>query len=65
MTNRFARWLFSFVWRRWLAYDSPVVPLKKGLYWKVVKVKDWRTALLDAPSGGSRVTMSCCFWIFK
>jgi hypothetical protein len=45
--------LFSFIWRKRLAEDN----------FKVVKIKNWRTALVE--SYGKRQVVSFCFWWFQ
>jgi hypothetical protein len=50
--------VFSLIYKRWL-YDD-----YSKSFDTVVKVKGWRTALVDS-KGGSRRSMSPCFWIFE
>ena len=45
--------LFSIVWFAWLGPDD-----------KVIKVKGWRTALIDE-NGYQRKTITVCFWWFN
>ena len=52
------RFLFSIIWRRWLTDTF------YGDYKKVVRIKGWRTALVESRKGGNRQTISPCFTIF-
>lgn len=56
MINKFLCFLFSKIYKKWL-FDS-----FSGKYWKPIKVKGWRTALVDL--NGRRQTTTPCFWIF-
>jgi hypothetical protein len=51
MNNKFTRFLWATLWSKWLDGD------------KVVKVKGWRTAIVDGR--GNRRTISPCFLWFK
>ena len=54
--NRYACWLFSKVYARWLWEENV----------KVLKVYGWRTALIGyGYKGGMRKCITPCFWIFK
>jgi len=55
--------LFRLVWRRRLVREHPYFPGKQYRS-KVVRVKGWRTALLDE-FGGQRVTATFMFRFFK
>ena len=54
MTQRMLCWIFAVVYRRWLWDDWAGKPAT------VVKVKGWRTALIDSSRG--RSTMTPLFW---
>lgn len=53
MKNRIFCWIWSLVWKKYI--DNG---------WRVIKVKGWRTALID-DSHGQRKTITPCFWIFQ
>lgn len=46
------RWLWSFVWQKWLDDGD-----------KVIRVTGWRSALIET-SYGRRRGLACCFWWF-
>jgi len=53
------RWLWALIYRKYLwdyHYKS---------YSKVIRVKGWRTALIEMPKVRYRKTISPCFLIFK
>lgn len=56
-TQRLLGWLWSAVWRRWML-DS------RGRKLRVVRVKGWRTALVEGYYG-ERQTITPCFSIFR
>ena len=56
--NSFTRWLFSKVYKNWLADSYYAHGAKKSR--RVIKVKGWRCALVETYSG-QRTTMSPCF----
>ncbi len=56
MTQKILIFLWSIVWREWL-FDWKKQPLK------VIKVKGWRTALVETKAG-HRETITPCFYLF-
>jgi len=50
--------IFSFIWHRRLLNEFT------GKYDAVIKVKGWRTVLVEN-AYGARQTISFCFWWFK
>lgn len=50
--------IFSFIWQKRLSGNS-----WNGKPMKVIKVKGWRTAIVE--SCGNRMTISFCFWFFN
>jgi hypothetical protein len=59
MINNFiTRWLFSIIYRKWLwsSYSKT--------YSKVIRVKGWRTALIER-DGYERSTITPIFWGLK
>jgi len=50
--------LFALIYKKWIYYENC------GRYAKIIKVKGWRTALIETPYG-ERMTVSPCFWWFK
>lgn len=57
MNNVFTRYLWSIIYKKWLWCSYT----KK--YYKVIKVKGWRTAIID--NGCSRKSRTPIFWWFK
>ena len=55
LLDRFVIWFWTVAWKRWLVD-------RKGNRMTVVKVKGWRTAIVDS-KGGSRKTISPCFTV--
>ena len=67
--QRFLVPLFTFVWWKRLNEEKEYsYPVKSGITYRhrihIVKVKGWRTALVDRPGYG-RETITFCFWWFK
>ena len=56
--------MFTFFWWGRLSYWSNHPGRLYQYRGQVVKVKDWRTALIDEPGRG-RKTITFCFWWFK
>lgn len=58
----FFNFIFRIVYRRWLWDKS------NGTYSRVIRVKSWRTALIERVTKrgtpGQRWTISPCFWWF-
>lgn len=57
LKDKIARWLWAIIWKKWLWNDF------YQEYGKVIKVKGWRTALVETPT--SRVTITPLFWPLK
>lgn len=58
INNIITRWLFSIIYKRWLwsSYSKT--------YSEVIKVKGWRTALIER-GGYERLTITPIFWGLK
>lgn len=55
--NKLTRWLFSIVYYRWLGHDFYKCQAN------IIKVKGWRTALVNW--GSQRNTITICFGKFE
>jgi len=53
--SKFIRWVWSRVYRKHLYFYN--------YHWKVIRVKSWRTAIVEAPT--NRMTITPCFWGLK
>ena len=53
--------IFTFIWWNRLKNESSHIGLVRD---HVVKVKGWRTAIVDKPGYG-RQTITFCFWKFQ
>jgi len=55
---KFLNWLWFKIYKRWLYHPST------GCYDKVIRVKGWRSALIE-DKWGQRSTITPIFWWFK
>jgi len=62
--QRFLVPLFTFIWWNRLSHERQLYDFRIRARDHVVKVKGWRTALIDT-FGSGRQTVSFCFWWFK
>jgi len=57
MIQKLLCWLYPIFYSKWLTDTS-------GENSKVIKVRGWRTALIET-RWGTRMTITICFWWFK